>query len=110
MRRLNDFQKFDPKFFDNLDLAVVADKDKEDRKTITVIILEDRNEYNNDEQGVNRYEKFYINILNPNFKEFKFKEGQTFLIDYLEPGFSVVVWGENFFDRKISIKGFLKAN
>ena len=109
MRRLYDFQKFDPKFFDSLDLAVVADKDKEDRKTITVIILEDRNEYNNDEHGVNRYEKFYINILNPNFKEFNFKEGQPFLIDYLEPGFNVVVWGENF-DRKISIKGFLKAN
>ena len=81
MRRLNDFQKFNPEFFDNLDLAVVADKDKEDRKTITVIILEDRNEYNNDEHGVNRYEKFYINILNPNFKEFNFKEGQPFLID-----------------------------
>lgn len=32
MRRLNDFQKFDPKFFDNLDLAVVSDKDKEDKK------------------------------------------------------------------------------
>jgi len=49
MRRLYDFQEFNPKFFDNLELAVVSDKNKEEKKTITVIILEDRNEYNNDE-------------------------------------------------------------
>lgn len=109
MRRLCDFQNFNKEFFDRLDLAVVSEKDKEDRKTITVIVLSDGNDYKDGTSGINVFQKFYINVFNPNFKDYHFKSGQAFSIDYLEPGFDVVVWGDGY-SKNISIKGNLKTN
>jgi hypothetical protein len=108
MRRLSDFQTFKPEFFENLKLAVVSEKNKQDRKTITVIILEDNNTYSDDSKSLNLYQKFYINVLNTNFKEFSFKEGQPFLMDYLEPGYHSVVWRGDY-GSNLSITGFLKV-
>lgn len=104
MKRLYDFQQFDRDFFYNLDLAVVSENTKEDRKTITVIILQDRNIYKNGETGVNNFNKFYINIISENFKSLTFKQGDTFDMEKLEPNFDVVQFGESW-DRKISLKG-----
>jgi hypothetical protein len=109
MRRLGDFQEFNKEFFDRLELAVVSENDKEDRKTITVIVLSDGNNYKNGENGINIFQKFYINIFNSNFRDFHFKNGQAFSIDYLESGFDVVVWGDGY-NKNISIKGNLKTN
>ena len=109
MKRLGDFQEFNKDFFDGLELAVVSENDKDDRKTITVIVLSDRNNYKSGESGINIFNKFYINIFNSNFRDFHFKNGQTFAIDYLEPDFDVVVWGDGY-NKNISIKGYLKTN
>lgn len=107
MRRLSDFQVFKPEFFENLKLAVVSEKNKEDRKTITVIILEDNNFYADDSKALNLYEKFYINVMNTRFRSFTFKEGEPFSIDYLEPGYHAVVWRGDY-GANLSITGFLK--
>lgn len=107
MRRLSDFQVFKPEFFDNLKLAVVSEKNKEDRKTITVIILEDNNFYADDSKSLNLYEKFYINVMNTRFRSFTFKEGEPFSMDYLEPGYHAVVWRGDY-GANLSVTGFLK--
>lgn len=104
MKRLYDFQSFDKSFFDKLDLVVVNSKNKEDRKMITVIILEDKNIYKTGEQGLNRFEKFYINILNSNFENLNFNEGDEFKMSNLEEDYKVSIFGENF-NKMISIKG-----
>mgnify|MGYP006961483041 CR=1 FL=1 len=108
MRKLYEFQSFDISFFDNLELAVVSENNKKDRKTITVIILEDHNQYK-DTPRANLFEKFYVNILNENFLDYTFKEGQPFSLDMLESGYSVVQFGENW-NKSISIKGYLKES
>lgn len=106
MRKLHEFQTFDKSFFDNVELSVVSVRDKDDRKTLTVIILEDNNQYK-DMPRANLFEKFYVNILNDNFTEITFKEGQPFSMSMLRPDYDVVVFGD-VFSRQISCKGYLK--
>lgn len=108
MRKLHEFQTFDKSFFDNLELSVVRENNKEDRKTITLIVLEDNNQYKDTEKA-NVYEKFYVNVLNNNFSDYVFREGQPFSMSMLEPDYDVVLFGENY-DRKISCKGYLKES
>lgn len=107
MKRLYDFQKFDLGFFDNLELVVVSEKDKADRKTVTLIILEDRNLYTTGETGLNAFEKIYLNLINDNFKDYTFKQGDYFSIDMLEDDPKVSIWGENF-SRNLSVTGKIK--
>lgn len=103
MKRLYDFQTFDKTFFDKLEMLVVRTKDKEDRKTVTVIILEDNNTYKTGEVGLNRFEKIYINITNENFEQLKFEEGESFDMKQMNENSRVSIWGD--FGKQLSVTG-----
>ena len=104
MKRLYDFQKFDRTFFENVELLVVSEKNKEDRQTLSLIILEDNNIYKNGEVGINRFEKIFVNITNPNFEEIKFNEGDPFDMKRMEDDIDVSIFGEKW-ARQLSVRG-----
>lgn len=116
MRKINMFQEFQTQKFLNgkkflISNMPVVDEEK-GRLKLQVVITEDKTNYGSVEEpsytSDNLFEKIYVSIYSPNFRNLNFKQMDPFDFNLLTD-LKTSVFGE-VYDRKISISGNLKQN
>lgn len=115
MKKLFKFQYFETERFLEGKKFVVSSPSKVDeengRVKLQVVITEDNTNYGTVEEKKytkdNLFEKVYISIYSPNFRELDFKQMSEFDFGILE-NLRSSIFGEAY-DRKLSISGDLKS-
>lgn len=116
MKKLYIFQNFETERFLEGKKFVVSSPSKIDeengRVKLQVVITEDNTNYGSVKEKKytkdNLFEKVYVSIYSPDFRELDFKQMSEFDFEILE-NLRSSIFGE-VYDRKLSISGDLKPN
>lgn len=116
MKKLHVFQRFDTKRFLEGKKFLVSSPSQIDeekgRVKLQVVITEDKTNYGSEDEkkytGDNLFEKIYVSVYTPDFREVSFNQMSEFDFDILD-NLKSSIFGE-VYDRKLSISGDLKPN